>query len=469
MSIKSMVNNKVVKAGSWYTLTEFFLKGITFITIPIFTRLLTPSDYGIASLYTTWVGIFAIIIGLNLNVSITKGKFDFKDNYDTFVSSIMFLSLLILLGYIIAFLLFGDMIKNLTGLSTGLFYFMIFQAYFTFVRNSIIAKFRVEYKYKLVSIISIAINILGVLLSIYLILFIFDERPFLGKVLGSGFLVIAQGIIFLVYIIIPGRGKLWNYSYWKYALVLSIPLILHSLSGIVNSQFDRIIINRYLGESATGLYSFAYNVGMILTVLTHALDQAWSPWVYEMMEKRNFRKIRSRGKIYRNVFSIAYAGLLFFSPEIVKVLADARYWESLNIVPYIFAGYYFSYLYTLEVKTEFFYGKTSLISVGTLLSAIINVVLNIIFVPIYGYIAAAITTTISYLFLFIFHYLITNRVIKQSVYGLKFYLISIAHMFVITIFYILFREIIAIRIVGILIIAVLAFRYFKKVNGGLRV
>lgn len=462
MNIKSMVNNKVVKAGSWYTITEFFLKGITFLTIPIFTRLLTPSDYGIASLYATWVGIFTIIIGLNLNVSIMKGKYDFKENYNNFVSSVMFLSVLILVGYIIVFLAFGDVIRNLTGLSKSLFGFMVVQAYFTFVINSIIVKFRVEYNYKLVSIISIVVNILGVLLSIYLILYSLQELPYLGKILGSGILVIIQGFVFLIYIIIPGRGKLWNFNYWKYALILSMPLIIHSLSGIVNAQFDRIIINRYMGESATGIYSFAYNVGMIITVLTHALDQAWSPWTYEMMNEGNFAKIKSRGKIYRNFFAIAYAGLLFFSPEIVKVMADERYWEALNIVPYIFAGYYFSYLYTLEVKTEFFYGKTSLVSVGTVLSAIINIVLNIIFVPIYGYMAAAVATTISYLFLFIFHYLITSRVIKLSIYGFKFHLISIVYMLAITMYYIVFREMIFIRMVGILIIIILAFQYFKK-------
>lgn len=320
--VKAIYNNRVVKAGSWYTITEFFLKGITFLTIPIFTRLLSPSDYGIASLYTTWIGIFTILIGLNLNTSITRGKYDFKDDYDAFVSSTMFLSVIIFVCYIIIFLLFDDIIQNMTGLSKGLFYLMIFQAYFSFVRTSIIAKLRVEYNYKLISIISIAINVIGVLLLIWLIIFVFQEHPYIGKVLGSGILVIITGIVFLGYLIIPGREKLCNYDYWKYALALSIPLILHSLSSIVNAQFDRIIINRYIGESATGLYSFAYNVGMIMTVLVQALDQAWSPWVYEMMEENNFEKIRFRGRIYRDVFSIAFAGLLFFSPEIIKVMAD---------------------------------------------------------------------------------------------------------------------------------------------------
>ena len=75
---KNLLNNKVIKASAWYTATEFFLKGIIFLSIPIFTRLLSPSDYGIVSLYTTWVDIFTVLIGLNLNTSITRGNYDFK-------------------------------------------------------------------------------------------------------------------------------------------------------------------------------------------------------------------------------------------------------------------------------------------------------------------------------------------------------------------------------------------------------
>ena len=138
MKSKTFLNNNVVKAGSWYTITEFFLKGITFLTIPIFTRLLSTADYGLASLYMTWVGIFTIIIGLNLNTSITKGKYDFKEDYDQFVSSIIFLSLLVFLGYFFIFIVLGNKVQSITGFSGFLFYFMLLQAYFSFIRNSLI-------------------------------------------------------------------------------------------------------------------------------------------------------------------------------------------------------------------------------------------------------------------------------------------------------------------------------------------
>lgn len=460
MSIKSLLNNKVVKAGSWYTLTEFFLKGITFLTIPIFTRLLSPSDYGTASLYLTWVNIFTIIIGLCLNTSITKGKYDFKDNYNAFVSSTMFLSVIIFIIYLVIFTVFNDVLLNITGLTKGLFYFMLLHAYFIFVRTSIIAKLRVEYKYKLISLISILTNILGVLLSIYLILNVYQDKRYMGQIIGNGSLIILIGVLFLGYLILNGKRILIDINYWKYALGLSLPLVLASLSGIANAQFDRIVIDKYIGESATGLYSFAYNVGMIISVLIHALDQAWTPWVYESMEREEYDKIKLRGKAYRNLITLFYICILLISPEIIRIMANSNYWDSLEIVPFIFMGYYFTFMYTLEVKTEFHYRKTSLISLGTMLSAGINIVLNIIFVPLYGAVAAAITTTISYLFLFIFHYIITSRIIKHSVYGLKFHMVSICQVIMGTAYYYIFKDILLMRIVGAIIVL---FAFYKGV------
>jgi O-antigen/teichoic acid export membrane protein len=180
------------------------------------------------------------------------------------------------------------------------------------------------------------------------------------------------------------------------------------------------------------------------------------------MEKGDFKEIKNKGKIYRDFFTIIYALLLLLSPELIKIMANEIYWESLVIIPYIFAGYYLSYMYTLEVKTEFFYKKTNLISIGTFLSAVINIALNILFIPKFGYISAAVTTTISYLFLFVFHYFITSKVIKESVYGLRFHIRSLVYLVAITIYFILFTEYFILRVFGVLITLVLGYMRFNK-------
>lgn len=463
MNLKTILNHKVVKAGGWYTVTEFFIKGIGFLTIPIFTRLLTPEDYGIATLYLTWVSIFTIIVSLNLNTTFNKGKFDFKEDYNQLVSSTMMLSLIVFFIYVALFVIFNDFFTNLTGLTQGLFYLMIIQAYFSFVKTSIITKFRVEYKYKLISIISMIIAIGGIILSIFLITNFFEEQRYLGKIIGGAVLIVIAGPVFLYYLLSVGRVYL-NFKYWKYALFLSVPLIIHSLSGVLNVQFDRIVINKYVGDAAVGIYSFAYSIGMMISVLIHSLNQAWTPWVFEKMNEKKYTLIKSRGANYRDFVTLVYAGILLLSPEIIKVMADQRYWEGIQIIPWVFMAYYFSYMYTLEVNVELYYKKTGLISIGTLISALINIILNFIFVPIYGYMAAAVTTTISYLLLFIFHYLLTSKVIKHRVYGLKFHLVSFGYLIVINLYFILFIDFMLMRIIGCFIFLLLFYLKFRNIK-----
>jgi len=469
--IKKLTLHKVIKSAGWYTLTEFFIKGITFLTIPIFTRILTPTDYGLASVYLSWVSILSIIIGLNLNTSITRARYDFKDDYDTFVSSIMFLSLLIFGGYLLLFVVFQSLISRLSGFESIIIFLMLVHAYFSFVKNSIITKFRVLYQYKKISIISIIISLLGVILSIILILFVFNNQPYIGKILGNASLIILFGIVFLIYLIKKGYSskKIINKSYWKYAILLSLPLMVHALSSIVNAQFDRIVINYYIDSETTGLYSFAYNIGMIISVLTMSLDQAWSPWVYETMDKGEYIKVKDKGKIYRTIYTALFGGLLLISPEIIRIMAAESYWPALEITPFIFLGYYFGYMYTLEVKTEFYFKRTGLISVASIFAAIINIILNLIFVPRYGYVAAAATTTISFFFLFIFHYLITSKVIKVKVYGIKFHIMSMIMAFLITGYYVLFTEMIFMRMLGAILLGIYLLIYLTKnfkTNGG---
>jgi len=456
MNIKTLWNHKLIKSATWYTLTDFFLKGTTIITVPIFTRLLTTEDYGRVSFFSAWAGIFSILISLGLSQSIGRGKIDFEDHYNQFASSLVFLSLLLLSCSVMMAILFTDIFLNLTGLSEVLFFIMLVQAYFSFIKTFTIAKLRYEYKYKLVSVITVIATIIGILLSIVFILNFFEHERYLGKILGGVIPTAIFGSAAVTILLVKGKTYI-NTSYWKYALGLSLPLMIHNFGSILNSSFDRIIISRYLGDSATGIYSFAYSVGMIPLIFLSSTNSAWNPWFFEKMRDGKHEDIRRSSKIYRDVFTIAYAGLLLISPELVKLLAEQSYWEGMYLLPWIFMAVYFQFMYKYEVRVEIYYKKTSLISAGTLFSAGINVGLNILLVPIYGYPAAAVTTAISYFLLFIFHYILTTKVIKFNLHGLWFHMQSLIYVGLTTSFYLIARSSILMRISGIIILLVLLY------------
>lgn len=461
LNIKKIINNKLFQASSWYTMANVFVKGINFITIPIFTRLLTTEDYGMVSLYLSWVSLFSVLISLDLGWSVQRAKFDFEERYNKYISSTLILSIFLLLIFLFLFSVFEGVLLSLTGLSRSLFYFMIFQSYFTFVQSLAMSKFGVEYKYRTVSLVNILVSIASVILSIVFIKKYFIGFEYIGKILGSGSLIIVLGLFYLVYFIYKGREFI-SVEYWKYGLRISIPYLLHNVSGIITSQFDKIIINRYIGKAATGIYSFSYNIGMIINVIYMSFYQAYAPYFLEKMEDKQFNLIRNIGAKFRDIFTLIYAIVLFISPEIIRFMAQESYWEGIVIIPFIFLAYYFTFIYSFELYVEYYYKMSKYISLGTLISAITNIILNLIFIPKYGYLAAAITTAASYFVQIIYHYLITRYVLNVQIYGLKFHLTSLMYVFFITLFFFVSQPFLFLRVMGVIIVLILGYLKIVK-------
>lgn len=459
--IKQLIKNRIFKASLWYLITEFFTKGLAFVSIPIFTRLLSTHDYGVISVYGAWVATLQIIISLNVTSSLRVAKNDFKNDFDGYASSMICLSLVLLIAVLLLVITFIDFFSKLTDFEHILVYLLIVNSYTSFVLNFINTKLRFEYKYIAVSIITILTKVFSVILGIFFILKVFTEKGYFGKILGQVIPLFIVGIIFIFFILRKGKLK-FNLKYLKYALGFSIPLIPHNLSHIINNQFDRIMINKFLGFSEAGIYSFSYNVGMIVIVIFFALNKAWEPWFFEKYNKKEIDTILEKSKILRNLFFLLYSLMLLFLPELVKILADKSYWEGLFIIPIIFASYYLQFLYTFELFIEFGNKKTLFVSVGTLMSAAINVFLNILFIPRFGYVAAAYTTLISYLSLFVFHYLFTHFLIKASFYPFRFHLNALLKLMIITILYYLISDYLMIRFSLSFVLILLTYITIKK-------
>jgi len=202
---------------------------------------------------------------------------------------------------------------------------------------------------------------------------------------------------------------------------------------------------------------------MIISIIYISIEQAWLPWFFEQMEFKKIDNIRNYAKVYRDIFIAVYVVILMFSTEMVKILASESYWDGLNILPIIFLAYFFQFYYSFEVNVEFALKKTKLISVGTILSSLINIILNLILVPLFGYVAAAITTTISFFFLFVFHYLITTRILKLKVYGFRFYFFPAIFVIISTIMFYFWKSNILLRILWVIITAFSVLVKHKKI------
>lgn len=412
----SQSQNKVVKAGAGYVIGNYLLKGITFLSAPIFTRLLTTEEFGNFGTYTSYESIFYIIVGLALHSSINNAKYKYKEKFEEYVSSIVLLTGISTFLWMILANVFYDSYGQALDLSRLLVNILVLHCFgtamFQFFNTYVSLNYSVKSFMKLTSIN--ALTNMG--LSIILILTVFSESRFLGRVIGTALPIFLIAVYIVIYFCRKSKPVI-NLQYWKFALRYSLPIIPHGISQVILSSFDRIMIKNMIGAAEAGLYNFAYTIYSIVKVVSTSLDNVWKPWIYEKMDAKDYKAIRKQGTSYAFGMALFTSLIVMVAPEIIKILGAREYWGSTNCVVPVVVGGYFAFIYTLPVMIEYFYGKTKFIAVGSVLAAAINVILNAFFIPRYGYIAAAYTTMLTYFLYFLFHFLMAAKIHGSSLFS----------------------------------------------------
>lgn len=422
--------NKVVKSSIWYTIANVSIRAVAIITTPIYTGMLTTADYGKANTYNSWIDVFNVFACLCVVYSIGRAKLDFKDKFDEYMSALQGLSssfglILLILAFIFREALSG-WIHYEVPLAVGLFAYLCVSPSVEYMMQ----KTRYEYRYKENILISVITCVGQVALSISLML-LFNDQRYIGKILGVMIPTAIMGIVFYIRFIV--RGKVfYNREYWIYALKIGLPMIPHGLAMILLAQMDRIMIKDIIGDDQAGLYAFGYSFATLLMIFTNAIGQAWLPWFNETLHAGGRERIRSIQK--KLVILGCFLSFCFIvaAPEALMLLAisNSSYWVAKYVVPPVVLGTLAQYFYTNYVNFEIYLKKTPVIAVGSCAAALINYVLNMAFIPRYGYLAAAYTTLASYLVLMLMHYITVRFILREKLYSDWFMFAAMAVMIV---------------------------------------
>lgn len=411
-------SSKAVKAGISYTVGNIFCKGFSFLSTFIFARLMLPSDYGIYNTFASYVSILSVIIGFALHVSIKNARLDFEHKLENYCSSVTLITLLHT-GVLLALaILFRNQIGSFLSIPAIMVVIIVIESFSNAMMTFYNDYLAVNYMGKKYLVISLVYAVCGTVLSVLLVTTIFSEQRYLGRAFGTmiPLLLIAVYILFVLYR--KGRPRV-NLNYWKYGLKISLPIVPHGLSQILLAQFDRIMIKKSIGAAEAGLYSFANNIGFIFQVITNSMDTAWCPWMFERMNEKNYTTIRKCTNIYVAFVSLMAAGLLIISPELILIMGGQEYAESRFVVLPIVLAMYYAFMYTLPSCIEYYYKKTNIIAIGTMAAALLNVILNSLFIPRLGYIAAAYTTVFCYLCYFVIHIFCAWKIHGSFIYDIR--------------------------------------------------
>ena len=394
--IKTHVNSlsPAAKASFWFVVANVTLKGISFITTPIFTRLLDVSDYGITSVFVAWEGIISIFATLVLsgavyNIAMTK----YEEDIDRFTSSMLGLTALCSVSVYAGCILFNHFFPQILKLRTEYLFFMWVQTFTNASASFWLMRKRFLYHYKSVIAYTFA-NALGNPVIAIIAIRLFPDDKAYAKIIGSGMLAIIIGSVICIKAVKAGKN-LFDKGYWKFALRFNIPLLPHYLAGSLTGISDKLIINSLLGSAAAGIYSISHSIIGIVSLITTSINMSLIPYTLQSIKSKNYGALRRTTTACLLLVSCFCAGVALFSREAILILATRDYLDAAKFVaPLSFATVIF-FLSGVIGNIVFYYEKTGCMSVVTLTANAVNIGLNYAGIRMFGAIAAAYVAIIS--------------------------------------------------------------------------
>lgn len=399
-----------VKASIWFTICSVLQKGISFVTIPIFTRMLTADQYGTFSIYNSWYSIISVFATLNLSAGVyNNSMMKYPEHREEVTSTFQGLSTIVTFCLFIVYLSAMNFWNGLFQLSSlfviSMFLEMIFVPAYLFWT---VGK-RYDYKYVGIVIVTLLIALGSPLLGILAVLA--TDYKAEARVLSDVFIQVLVGIFFYIYNYKKGK-RFFSREYWCYALKFNLPLIPHYLSMTILNQVDRIMIGRMVSNGAAAIYSIAYSVASIMSIVIQAINSSFIPYTYKALNSKNYEGIRKNADFLLAFIGIVSFIAMAFGPEIIWIVGGEQYCDAKWVIPSIAASIYFSFLYPLFANIEFYYEKTVGVMIASCTGAISNIILNYIFIKKFGYYAAGYTTLACYILFAFAHYYFQKKILK---------------------------------------------------------
>ena len=453
---------KTVISMITYLIANMIGMVVSLVALPILTNLLSTSDMGIATSFITLKNIVTIIFLLSMYISIDKIFVTLKQEEDRykFLSSIYIFSTIAGVVIYAIYFIFRDFLNPILGFDTKFMTLMFIMCLLINGCTLMNSYWNFCNKAKNTFIYNLLVSPVSQILSIILV-YVLATNKYLGRIIGVDFFNIVLGLFCGIIILVRGKFTIKK-QYVKESLQISLPMVPHLLAQVFLSSCDLLMIKNMVGESQAGIYSVAYTIANILYTISLQIFKPWSPWVYRRIENKETDSIKENSKIVMHVIWILCIGLFTLAPELIKLFINTEYVEASVIVAPICLGIFFQMMYIFFYDIEYFHKKNIQIAVFSIITAVINIILNAIAIKIWGYQAAAYTTVISYFVLCILHYFGMRKVDKTKYYDIKTLIILSLSLTIFTIINVVFNKILILRYTILLVSGIYILYKYRK-------
>lgn len=397
-----------------YTFTTVFQKGVAFFLIPVYSVFINPQEYGIISLILAMIAILTVFFTLSFDAAIVRFYYDYKDDKEELKRKLS--TLLISLGAnstlaFIIFMLVGPSIVRwiLPNVDFYPYVFiglliLVFQPFYLLV----LGFYQTTDNAKDYSFLSIGYFITHLSLTLtFVVVLELGGVGILTATLISSVIFSCIGLYLLRDLFVFTFERHFVKSVLRYTL----PLIPHSLAGHLALTLDRFLLNGMLNSHVTGIYYLGYQLSYPVDVISTSFNRAFVPTYFNHVESAEGQlEIRKNASLFFSVTVFGAFGISIWGTEIFRYIIDSAYLESLTLLPIISFSFVATTIYYIHSCILFYKKeKVYLVAVCTISANLLNLLLNISLIPIYGIYGAAYATLASQLLLALTAYMIGRK------------------------------------------------------------
>ncbi len=385
---------KLFKNVLVYGVSNAWSSGVSYFLILFLTLYISPEGIGLITNFQYLGNLLLPLIGLSSIASVNREYFNEKIPFRVLIWQVAYLLLFTLLVLVVLGVFLGSWVASLTALPLQYVGLALLFAFFFQTVETRLSIFRLQDKALLYGVWKVGRGVLEIGItvgSIYLL-----SQDWSWRIAS---LVVANGLLFAVVIIHFSKLKFesLNKEVMSQIVKYSLPLVPNALLAVAIGFTDKLFITHYFGLATNGIYSVAFQLGMIISLLQNSFNQAWVPWFYGEMNKEQvaYKKIFKFSFLFVAVFFVVCLTIVVLAPTVMSWL-NKTFLTPNAVVIFIMAAFFFNGVYKIFVNYLFFHRETRWILAITASSAIINVALNAALVPTQGMVGAATATFFSF-------------------------------------------------------------------------
>ena len=369
-------------------------KLVPLAAIFLYSRMMSVADYGVLNLFQSYLWIFALVLSLNLHVAVGRYIYLPGAAFESFLGTTLLSVGAIFAVGTIAVLAFADAASVILSMPQVLLPLMLVTVAGQ-IAESLMTQIAIHDQrggLLLRIVAGKAVVSLGLSLAL---LVVWGGDKFLAVLLADA---IASLVLSAAVLLLLRRRVEWTLrrDHLAYMARYALPLVPYMLGLTLLSQFDRVLIDRFHGSEATGLYSLSYNVGALLLMVATAILNAFNPQFFAALNQGDHDRVNGDARVIFALALVSTVAIVLFGQQGASLVLPARYAEGFALIPTVALGGLCFVVFQIWVRVLAYFHKTATISVITIVCAALNISLNMWLLPLLGWQAAAWTTVVAY-------------------------------------------------------------------------